>query len=203
MTIGGVTPGWYPDPNGQHQFRYFNGVWTDQVSDNGVVSSAPIAAGPPKKSKALLWWLGIPAAILVVLIVIGAIADATDNGTSNESTHQSFCEDFSGTWSDVVAGTISADVMITDAQNNPGEKPYQTDIDNVNQGAQSASVLAREAPSAIKSRITAISNYLNLAVKYAGGDQTVLSQLQNSPVSSEDAAALAGSVPIQNCPGQN
>lgn len=31
--------GWYPDPYGRHQRRYFNGVsWQAQVADNGVES---------------------------------------------------------------------------------------------------------------------------------------------------------------------
>jgi Protein of unknown function (DUF2510) len=42
------TPGWYPDPTGGHQLRYFDGnVWTEHVSDNGVQSMAPVAAAPP------------------------------------------------------------------------------------------------------------------------------------------------------------
>jgi uncharacterized protein YxjI len=31
---------WYPDPNGRHEFRYWDGTnWTDHVSDNGVQST--------------------------------------------------------------------------------------------------------------------------------------------------------------------
>ena len=34
--------GWYPDPAGRHQHRYWKGRrWTDQVADNGVVTSDP------------------------------------------------------------------------------------------------------------------------------------------------------------------
>lgn len=36
---------WQPDPFGRHQYRYWNGTeWTDQVSDDGVVSSDPATA---------------------------------------------------------------------------------------------------------------------------------------------------------------
>lgn len=34
--------GWYPDPAGRHQHRYWKGRrWTDQVADNGVVANDP------------------------------------------------------------------------------------------------------------------------------------------------------------------
>ncbi len=40
--------GWYPDPYGRHQTRYFNGVsWQAQVTDNGVQSVDNIDATPP------------------------------------------------------------------------------------------------------------------------------------------------------------
>lgn len=35
-------PGWFPDPSGRHQFRYWDGrQWTAGVSDNGVAGSDP------------------------------------------------------------------------------------------------------------------------------------------------------------------
>jgi Protein of unknown function (DUF2510) len=37
--------GWYPDPERGHQFRYYDGsLWTSHVSDNGVVTYAPVHA---------------------------------------------------------------------------------------------------------------------------------------------------------------
>jgi hypothetical protein len=34
--------GWKPDPNGRHEWRYFDGVaWTDKVSDAGATASDP------------------------------------------------------------------------------------------------------------------------------------------------------------------
>jgi hypothetical protein len=36
-------PGWYPDPSGFHQLRYYSGaMWTDQVSNAGVVTTVPL-----------------------------------------------------------------------------------------------------------------------------------------------------------------
>lgn len=35
--------GWYPDKVGGHHYRYFDGKkWSDQVADNGVISTDPL-----------------------------------------------------------------------------------------------------------------------------------------------------------------
>ncbi len=40
--------GWYPDPTGRHQHRYFDGDdWTDSVADGQAVSSDPVKGGGP------------------------------------------------------------------------------------------------------------------------------------------------------------
>jgi hypothetical protein len=37
--------GWYPDAVGNHHYRYFDGKkWSDQVADNGVISTDPLPA---------------------------------------------------------------------------------------------------------------------------------------------------------------
>lgn len=42
-----LTPaGWYPDPTGRHESRYFNGQWTQHVSSRGVNSIDPLPATP-------------------------------------------------------------------------------------------------------------------------------------------------------------
>jgi serine/threonine kinase PknH len=35
-------PGWYPDPNSRHQWRWFDQDWTPWVSDNGAVVENPL-----------------------------------------------------------------------------------------------------------------------------------------------------------------
>jgi len=36
-------PDWYPDPDGRHQYRFWNGVeWTEQVADHGKMAVDPI-----------------------------------------------------------------------------------------------------------------------------------------------------------------
>jgi hypothetical protein len=38
--------GWYPDPAGRHESRYFNGQWTQYVVTQGMNYIDPLAAGP-------------------------------------------------------------------------------------------------------------------------------------------------------------
>jgi hypothetical protein len=38
--------GWYPDPTGRHESRYFNGQWSQYVSTRGVNSVDPLTASP-------------------------------------------------------------------------------------------------------------------------------------------------------------
>jgi hypothetical protein len=43
----GPPAGWYPDPSGRHQYRFFSGYdWTADVVDNGVHASEPLPAPP-------------------------------------------------------------------------------------------------------------------------------------------------------------
>jgi hypothetical protein len=43
MPGGSPAPGWYPDPVGRHQHRYWDGaVWTDHVADNGTTGVDPV-----------------------------------------------------------------------------------------------------------------------------------------------------------------
>ena len=36
-----AAPGWYPDPSGRHQLRWFDGDWTEYASDFGTVIADP------------------------------------------------------------------------------------------------------------------------------------------------------------------
>ncbi len=43
---------WHPDPTDAHELRYWDGSqWTEHVSNNGVQSTAPLAAPAPTESK--------------------------------------------------------------------------------------------------------------------------------------------------------
>jgi hypothetical protein len=44
---GGPPPGWYPDPSGRHEYRFFTGHdWTSDVVDNGAHSTEPLPPPP-------------------------------------------------------------------------------------------------------------------------------------------------------------
>jgi Domain of unknown function (DUF4352)/Protein of unknown function (DUF2510) len=83
-----TAPGWYPDPDGAHSQRYFDGQkWTD--------SRAPAAPPPPKKSKTWLWvLLAIFGVILLFFIgcsvLVGtAVHDAATHSTTSSSSSSS------------------------------------------------------------------------------------------------------------------
>jgi len=42
-----TAPGWYRDPVGSHELRYFDGAWTGHVSDQGVAGVDPMPGEPP------------------------------------------------------------------------------------------------------------------------------------------------------------
>lgn len=46
MTQPNPPAGWYPDPSGRHERRYFDGQWTQHVSTRGVNSVDPWTAPP-------------------------------------------------------------------------------------------------------------------------------------------------------------
>lgn len=44
---GSAPAGWFEDPDGRHQYRFWDGTaWTDHVADDGQQSLAPLAAQP-------------------------------------------------------------------------------------------------------------------------------------------------------------
>jgi hypothetical protein len=225
MSMPSSPPGWYADPTGGHQLRYFDGTsWTDHVSDDGVQSTAPVipvtptqptqaaqatAAPPPKRRGGKLKWI-VGVIGVVVLLFIGAVAvqvvkdekDKKEAGGVFVDAGQSFCEDFQGTWGTVMGGMITAEVLIDGLDLNPNYTGASTDdINSVTQAAQDASVIAAEAPNDIKDQISAMSQFLLLGVQLAQGDTSVVGEMQSLNISSEDAAALSGQVPFGRCSG--
>lgn len=51
--------GWYADPTGSHELRYFDGHWADRVATGGVVSTQPLPVASPVTSSAA-WPAAVP-----------------------------------------------------------------------------------------------------------------------------------------------
>jgi hypothetical protein len=46
--MNGPAPGWLPDPDARHEYRYWDGSgWTADVADGGVTSTDPVSTGVP------------------------------------------------------------------------------------------------------------------------------------------------------------
>lgn len=59
---GQPVPGWYPDPSGLHDFRYWDGVaWTEHVSRGGVAGLSPVAPTPPALPAIAADWFADPS----------------------------------------------------------------------------------------------------------------------------------------------
>lgn len=73
-----VTPaGWYPDPAGSGQQRYFDGsTWT---ANYAPPAGATMAGPPPKKSNRGKIILGVVGAVVVLLVVVGLAGGGGDD----------------------------------------------------------------------------------------------------------------------------
>lgn len=64
-----VPTGWYPDPFGRHQNRFWDGArWTEQVADAGILGFDPVAPVRP-----LMQTTRGPRAWLIAVIALGAV----------------------------------------------------------------------------------------------------------------------------------
>lgn len=82
-----TTPaGWYPDPAGSGQQRYFDGTnWTDQYTSSSPAGAAAAASAPPKKSnrgKIILTAVGA----VIVMMIVGAIVGGGDDAKKETAT---------------------------------------------------------------------------------------------------------------------
>jgi hypothetical protein len=75
-------PGWHPDPQGRHEFRYWDGTrWSDHVADRGVATVEPIdhwsglappgPVGRPKRRHRRRRRTGLWITIGVLLLLVG------------------------------------------------------------------------------------------------------------------------------------
>lgn len=86
MPAPGDGPGWYPDPKGQWQDRYFDGEkWTNQVRR----PAKPTPTQPPgflDRVREAPTWLKVAAPVLLVVVVVGAIGGDPESGNDNDAS---------------------------------------------------------------------------------------------------------------------
>lgn len=92
--MAGATPqapaGWYPDPENAGQVRFWDGnAWTPhrQSADGALPVAQPTPTAPqtPQPSnRALLGW-GIPAGLVVILVIIGIVNGAGGNSRPGDT----------------------------------------------------------------------------------------------------------------------
>jgi hypothetical protein len=70
-----MAPGWYPDPAGRHESRYWDGArWTEQIADAGVAGSDPGGLTPPSPAGPTAGGGGSRTGIMVVVVIVAALA---------------------------------------------------------------------------------------------------------------------------------
>lgn len=77
-----ISPGWYPDPTGRHELRYFEGHWTQHVCSRGVTSVSTTKRS--SKFKLAVACGALAAAVGITLAV---------TSTGGSSARHGFCAD--------------------------------------------------------------------------------------------------------------
>ena len=86
-----VPPGWYPDPNGSRQQRYWDGrAWTENVAPQVPPS---VAAPPPKSNAVGCIIAAVVAVLLVPLIAVVLVVALRFLGSSTDDTISDVTED--------------------------------------------------------------------------------------------------------------
>lgn len=94
MSSGSDTAGWYPDPVGRHDFRYWNSTaWTEHVADGGASGTDPLEptiAAPAtirpswdvyaSKLRGLAWWRWLVTALVAALFIPFAVVALYEAG---------------------------------------------------------------------------------------------------------------------------
>jgi hypothetical protein len=126
--------GWYPDPLGHAEYRYFDGEhWTDQVSSGGTVRTDPPVEAtkltpaedhpPPPATptpeapaaKRPVWWLVAGAAVLVALVVAAAILlTGGDDGDGDDAASSEDTEEESTTTTEPTTTTTEPTTTTTE-----------------------------------------------------------------------------------------
>lgn len=120
-------PGWYPDPVGDHDRRYWDGsAWTEEIEDSGVIGQATIAppstvTAPPAASPRRAWRqpkIIVPVAVVAVIAALVIAWMVRDGSTKAPVAREA-----------VVAADAAQDVIGKDAHQLPTRRPSQIPSD--------------------------------------------------------------------------
>ncbi len=150
--------GWYADPAGTYELRYFDGQWTDQVATGGVVSRHQLASAAPvaapvdvpvaarrvrNRTKRAAVIAGVAAAGVTVAVVL---ALRPSHGGS------SFCADYAA------LGNATTNARLGEASS--------TDVNRI---VGLLHKLAGEAPTAAKADLTLLANDMSTLAHTGSG----------------------------------
>lgn len=111
---GGPAAGWYPDPVGRHQVRWWDGArWTERVADDGVEAIDLLPGMTPVTQSSTVWGDGLAASWPVGTDAtsggIGAVTEPARDATNGDSAPMS-------------AGQASLASLVSQATNDEDDK---------------------------------------------------------------------------------
>jgi hypothetical protein len=184
-------PGWYPDPTGRFELRWFDGGWTAHVSSGGrpgsdpvpnplVASSATASTGPvptvaaphPRRRGLVVAAVAVLAVAAVVVIAIAMSGSDDQNEISSGGTDLTgnFCSDAQSNWVRVSRAWRTADSLV---ETGMPYADWSSDQDLLSTTATMAGQLAGEAPDTtyvgvnMKTTYTQLSKYFTAAATLA------------------------------------
>ncbi len=162
--------GWYPDPTGRFEVRWFDGRWTDQVATAGLPGTDPTPMHLPTNKAGLStttrWLLIGGAAVLVAVVAV--IVGVSSGGSADSSAGQSvgtgltgnFCSDAQTNWIRVNRAWNTADTII---ERGVPVQDWGSDQELLVSTATMARQLAGEAPDVSHDGVNFKRDYTRLA----------------------------------------
>jgi len=169
--------GWYPDPTGRFEVRWFDGRWTDQVGTAGRTGTDPAPmtrSGPSASTRWLL--IGGAAALVAVVAVIIGVSSGGSTGSSDDPAASTdltgnFCSDAQTNWVRVNRAWNTADTIV---ERGVPVQDWSSDQDLLVSTATMSRRLADEAPDVshdgvnFKQEYTRLAGYLDGVAVLAG-----------------------------------
>jgi hypothetical protein len=108
MSQQNTPAGWYPDPTGRNELRYFNAHWTEQVATRGVTAIDPLPAPTLARTGRGSSRVKLAVAGGVIALAVGITLAVTLSGGG--SGGHGFCNDVAALGSDYPSKLSAADL---------------------------------------------------------------------------------------------